>query len=251
MNKNIKAQPGSAAMAAALDTHRWRILAAAMATASVLALLMPFAEQARAETAHAGFVYTADEHGNSVSRIDLASGKVDIVPVAVTPHNVEFVPKANKVLAVGTPVQDDNGHGHGEAEDSHGGDGDEAGGALIVLDPENLASGPAATIGVGAHPAHVIADPSGGRAFVTNSGDDSVSVLDIAKGEAIGEITTGGYPHGLRMSPDGSTIYVANVEGGTVSVIDTVSLKETTGSKSARLRCRSASRPTESRSTSR
>ncbi|RST85471.1 hypothetical protein EJC49_15380 [Aquibium carbonis] len=117
MNKNIKAQPGSAAMAAALDTHRWRILAAAMATASVLALLMPFAEQARAETAHAGFVYTADEHGNSVSRIDLASGKVDIVPVAVTPHNVEFVPKANKVLAVGTPVQDDNGHGHGEAED--------------------------------------------------------------------------------------------------------------------------------------
>lgn len=227
MKKNIHAQFGSAAPAATQGLGRWPTVASALLAASALTLLMSFAERAEAETASLGFVYTADEFGNSVSRINLASGKVDIVAVAITPHNVEFVPKANKLLAVGTPVQGDDGHGH--AEGGHGGHGNgdtETGGALIVLNPGSLASGPAATIEVGAHPAHVVADPSGTRAFVTNSGDDTVSVFDLVNGEAVREIGTGDYPHGLRMSPDGSVVYVANVGDGTVSVIDAVSLKE-------------------------
>ncbi|MCO5081359.1 MAG: beta-propeller fold lactonase family protein [Rhizobiaceae bacterium] len=215
-----------------------RIALAALATASALALLGPLAAEASAETASAGVVYTADEYGNSVSRIDLAAGKVEIVPVAVTPHNVQFVPKADKLLAVGTPVGKEGGHGHAgtkeeaghaPAEDGHGGDGhggSEAGGALIVLDPESLASGPVPTIDVGSHPAHVIADPAGERAFVSNSGDDTVSVIELATGRTVTEIATGDYPHGLRMSPDGGTIYVANVEDGTVSVIDVQGLNE-------------------------
>lgn len=209
-----------------------RVALAALATASALALFGSLAAEARAEPASAGFVYTADEHGNSVTRIDLGSGKVEVVPVTLTPHNVQYVPKANRILAVGTPVQAEGGHGHAEAEDSHGGGhggdghGDADSGALIVLDPESLASGPAATIEVGSHPAHVIADLAGERAFVSNSGDDTVSVVDLLTGETVEEIDTGDYPHGLRMSPDGSTIYVANVEDGTVSVIDVEGLNE-------------------------
>lgn len=87
-------------------------------------------------------------------------------------------------------------------------------------------SGPAATIEVGSHPAHVIADPAGERAFVSNSGEDAVSVVGLATGETVEEIGTGDYPHGLRISPDGDTIYVANVEDGTVSVIDVQGLNE-------------------------
>lgn len=205
-----------------------RAVLAALATVSVLALLMPFAGHAGAETASSGLVYTADEYGNTISRIDLASGRVEIVPITVTPHNVQFVPGTGRVLAVGSPLQKDAGHA--EAEDSNGGaghGGSAARGALIVLDAAGLASSPASTIEVGSHPAHVIADHSGKRAFVTNAGDDTVSVIDLAKREVVLEIGTGDYPHGLRMSPDGATVYVANVEDGTVSVIDTASLEET------------------------
>ena len=209
-----------------------RAMLAALATASALALLVPFAGYAGAETASSGLVYTADEYGNTISRIDLASGRVEIVPVTVTPHNVQFVPGTGRVLAVGSPLQEDAGHA--EAEDSHGSSsqgnghgGSKASGALIVLDADGLASSLASTVEVGSHPAHVIGDHSGKRAFVTNAGDDTVSVIDLAKGEVVLEIGTGDYPHGLRMSPDGATVYVANVEDGTVSVIDTAALEET------------------------
>ena len=57
-----------------------RVAPAMFATASALALLVPLVGEAGAEPASSGFVYTADEHGNSVSRIDLASGKVATLP---------------------------------------------------------------------------------------------------------------------------------------------------------------------------
>jgi YVTN family beta-propeller protein len=222
------------ALAAVPSFHSRRAAVATLAAASALALLLSFTPQTGAETAASGFVYTADEYGSSVSRINLASGKVDVFPIAIAPHNIQFVPGKDRILAVGMSVQEDSGHGH-EAEDSDGGDshgggahGDsDAGRALIVLDAGSLASGPAVTIGVGSHPAHVIADPAGERAFVTNSGGDTVSVIGLANGEMVAEVGTGDYPHGLRMSPDGTTVYVANVEDGTVSVIDAASLEET------------------------
>ncbi|TIU65645.1 MAG: YncE family protein, partial [Mesorhizobium sp.] len=80
-----------------------------------------------------------------------------------------------------------------------------------------FASGQSASIDVGAHPAHVIADAQGKRAFVSNSEDNTISVIDLDTGTAIGAASTGDYPHGLRMSPDGKSIYVANVKDGTVS----------------------------------
>jgi YVTN family beta-propeller protein len=211
-----------------------RVAWAAFVAGFALAPFMTFVLPARAETATAGHVYTADEFGSSVSRIDLASGAVEIIAVPVTPHNIQFVPATGRILAVGARVQDDSGHGHTEAGSTGGsdeqgerghGDGDAAG-SLIILDAGSPAAGPIAAMTVGTHPAHVIADRSGDRAFVTNSGDDTVSVIELATGRTIAEIATGDYPHGLRTSPDGKTIYVANVQAGTVSVIDVASLKE-------------------------
>lgn len=79
----------------------------ALATVTAMALAMSFAPPVRAEPVATGFVYTADEHGNTVSRIDLGSGKVDILPVGITPHNVQFVPGRNLLLAVGLAVPDE------------------------------------------------------------------------------------------------------------------------------------------------
>ena len=69
----------------------------ALASASVLALAAPFTASVQAQPVGAGFVYTADEHGGSVSRIDLGSGKVDTVALPIAPHNVQFVPAGRLV----------------------------------------------------------------------------------------------------------------------------------------------------------
>ena len=115
------------AVAAGPSSHARRVAMATLAAAPALALLLSLTPQVGAQTGASGFVYTADEHGSSVSRIDLASGKVDVVPIAVAPHNVQFVPRKDRILAVGTPVQLDSSNGH-EAEDS----GDSHGGGAMV-----------------------------------------------------------------------------------------------------------------------
>ena len=168
-----------------------------------------------------GTVYSANEGDNSISAFDLGTGAVDTVSIPVAPHNVDLTPDGKMLLAVGDPATEgdhrSDGHGHG-AEGA-------AEGLLVILDPQNFAA-PKATVAVGSHPAHVVADRLG-RAYVSLAGGDEIAVVDLARAEVIERIATGDYPHGLRMSPDGATVYVANVEDGTVSVIDTASLEET------------------------
>lgn len=174
--------------------------------------------QAGAVPDAAGLVYSANEHGGSISAIDLASGQVETAPIPVSPHNIDLTPDGARLLAVGDPAEGPGGHGQGQH-------GDAAEGRLVVLDPERLASGPVASIAVGEHPAHVVADKEG-RAFVTLADADAVAVVDLAQGEVVRTIGTGRYPHGERLSPDGRELYVANVEDGSISVIDTGTLAE-------------------------
>jgi len=196
------------------------LLAFLVATMAIMGGVGSLAQTASLE--RGGFVYTADEHGNSISVIDLAGGSVATVPIAISPHNVQITADGAWVMAVGELAAEGNGHGSGG--DAHG--DAEGTGRLLLFDATNLAGGPAVEIVVGAHPAHVIADQTGERAFITNSGDDTVSVVDLRTRTVIGAIGTGRYPHGLRMSPDGREIYVANVEDGTVSVLDPNGLAE-------------------------
>ncbi|MDG4880808.1 cytochrome D1 domain-containing protein [Mesorhizobium sp. WSM4884] len=206
-------------------------LSALMAAAAVATAIHFVRPVGATEPTASGFVYTADEQGGSISQIDLSTGKVDSIPVAVMPHNVQFVPSTGRLLVVGIPH---SAHDHGGTDQSTehgkmggmGKTGMDAGGKLIVLDTANLATGPIASIPAGAHPAHVIADPDGRRAFVTDSEHNIVSVIDLENGAVIATVPTGDYPHGLRMSPDGKFIYVANVKSGTVSVIDAAELEE-------------------------
>jgi len=167
-----------------------------------------------------GTVYSANEGGNSISAIDLGTGSVNTVEIAVSPHNVDLTPDSKLLLAVGNPAAegDHGSDGHGHAEDGA------AEGLLVVLDPEQM-SQPVGTVEVGAHPAHVVADRNG-RAYVSLSGDNEIAVVDLANASVIERIETGAYPHGLRLSPDETELYVANVEDGSVSVIDTRSLIE-------------------------
>ncbi len=167
-----------------------------------------------------GHVFTANEQGNSVSRIDLSSGQVATVSLPIAPHNVQATPDMAKLLIVGTPAQGGHGGSHGHGDD-HGSDA----GRLLVLDPAAL-DAPPVEITVGSHPAHVVTDREGLRAFVTNAGDDSISVVDLAS-RSVRTIRAAAYPHGLRLSPDGRLLLVANVKDGSVSLFDTDTLVET------------------------
>ena len=208
----------------ALPVHGDQSYRQVMMALAAAALMMASVDIAQAQTApfdRGSFVFTADEHGNSISAIDLAAGSVETMPIPVSPHNIQITADGTRLLAVGEPEE---GHGHGESAGAH--DGAEAKGRLLVLDPAGLASGVLDEIIVGAHPAHVVADQNGERAYVTNAGDNTVSVVDLVARKLVANIDTGRYPHGLRISPDGREIYVANVEDGTVSVIGTEGFTE-------------------------
>ncbi|AEV71714.1 YVTN family beta-propeller repeat protein [Mycolicibacterium rhodesiae NBB3] len=79
------------------------------------------------------------------------------------------------------------------------------------------------TIAVGDAPAGVAVSPDSATVYVTNSGNDTVSVIDAATNTVTATIDVGDTPFGLAVSPDGAAVYVSNSADGTVSVIDTAS----------------------------
>jgi YVTN family beta-propeller protein len=77
------------------------------------------------------------------------------------------------------------------------------------------------SIKVGANPQQITVSPDGTRAYVTNYGSSSVSVINLATNTLDGTaISVGSKPAGMALSADGSLLYVAN-GNDTVSVINT------------------------------
>ena len=179
----------------------------------------------------AGFVYSANEGEDSISRIDLATGRVMTLPLPVTPHNVQISRDGRRLFAVGSmsgqmkmaapaaPAAPPGGHAHAAAKEP---------GGLLILDATAANAASATLVPVGRAPAHVIVDARGERAYVSNSEDDAVSVVDASRGSVVGSIPTAASPHGLRMSPDGREIYVAATKANAVSIIDVATSREVT-----------------------
>jgi YVTN family beta-propeller protein len=76
------------------------------------------------------------------------------------------------------------------------------------------------TIPVGGNPTGVAFSPNGLRAFITNTGSNSVSVLDTRSESVIATIPVGQSPVGIAITPDGSRGFVTNYESASVSVLD-------------------------------
>jgi YVTN family beta-propeller protein len=178
------------------------LLGTALALAAAAALGAP-----------SGVVYTANERDGSITRLQLETGAKQTTKVEITPHNVEVSPDGKRLLAVGVSSH--------RAHASHAG----AKGQLLVMDTSGREE--PVLVDAGDHPAHVVTDSGGARAFVTDSGANVVHVIDLASRRSLGRVATDKYPHGLRLSPNGKDLYVANMRGGTVSVIDVDALKET------------------------
>nr|WP_083700633.1 beta-propeller fold lactonase family protein [Halomonas sp. 1513] len=174
-----------------------------------------------ASAAPQGSVVTANERGASLTHINLASGDANTQSIGIAPHNVQLSAPGHYLMAVGEAATDDHRHGH-DGGHAHG----DAPGKLKLYPANDPSGALVASIEVGSHPAHVVSDLEGRFAFVTNAGDDSVSVVDLEARESVATIATGEYPHGLRLSPDGQELYVANVLDGSVSVIDAAARQE-------------------------
>ncbi|WP_151447487.1 beta-propeller fold lactonase family protein [Lacisediminimonas profundi] len=81
-----------------------------------------------------------------------------------------------------------------------------------------------ASLGVGNGVNGVALSPDGSRAYVANSGDNTVSVVDTASNSVINTITgLGNMSVEIAVTPDGTKAYVGNNASNTVSVIDTAS----------------------------
>lgn len=170
-----------------------------------------------AAQAQSGLVFTANERGSSISVVEPETGQVETTGIRISPHNVQTSSDGRLLLAVGS-LAGEPGHGGG----GHG----DARGRLLVFRAIAVSAGPVADNEVGRGPAHVIVDREGARAFVTNSGDNSLSLVDLARQQVVRSIAVGSAPHGLRVSPDGRTIHVANTGDGTVSVVSIDELAE-------------------------
>jgi YVTN family beta-propeller protein len=83
-------------------------------------------------------------------------------------------------------------------------------------------------ITVGTDPRNVAVRPQGDRAYVTNSADGTVSVVDLFNLTVTKTIPVGVEPVGCCLTPNGTKLYVANEISNSVSVIDTTSDTVTT-----------------------
>ncbi len=173
-------------------------------------------------------VYVANEEANTVSVLDAVSFKaVASVRVGKMPHNVQVSPdgKVAWVTNDGEPELEQTANASAQKSMGKGAHSVMAkAGAVWAIDTGNDTV--VAKVPVGMHPAHVVLTPDGRFAYVTNGGDNTVSVVDVSAQRLVATIPVGKYPHGVRISPDGKQAYVANLKGGTVSVIDTESQKE-------------------------
>lgn len=98
-----------------------------------------------------------------------------------------------------------------------------------VVDVINLTTGEVelGKITVGSEPNSATANPSNTRIYITNRGDNTVSIVNPKTDTVVDTISVGGSPHGVAFNQDGSKAYVANCSDNNISVIDTGTLTVT------------------------
>lgn len=171
-------------------------------------------------------VFVANEGAGTVSVINAETLQLTRhIAVGAGAHNVQVSPdgKLAWVTHNGTPQSASAGMVHaGMSTAEHGAMADAGEVWAINTGTDEVV----ARVVVGKHPAHVVVSADGRWVYVTNGGDNTLSVVDTKSLKVVDTIPVGEFPHGIRLSPDGQQAYVANLKGGTVSVIDTESRKE-------------------------
>lgn len=111
-------------------------------------------------------------------------------------------------------------------------DGQQTSSALVSVYISPIRFEAQAPIAVATNPSAAVIGADG-RMWVTNTGSNTVSVINTVTGQRIDansssyskDISVGSSPSALALSADGKRLYVANTGSGTVSVIDTATYK--------------------------
>ncbi|WP_308460668.1 beta-N-acetylglucosaminidase domain-containing protein [Streptomyces sp. Ru72] len=184
--------------------------------------------------------YAANQGSDTVSVIDVASGKVTAtVPVGDVPSGLALTPDGRTLwvadysddavqpvdlttLTAGTKVA----VGGGPENMAITPDGATLYVANIhdnTVSPVDLATGKAGTaIPVGPNPFNVVAAPDGKTVYVSDSGGSTVTPIDTATNDTRASLLVTGQAYGLAISPDGRTLWVSPSNGDTVTPVDTV-----------------------------
>jgi YVTN family beta-propeller protein len=86
---------------------------------------------------------------------------------------------------------------------------------VSVIDPANPHQTPVhIMLGTGTRPVRIAMQPDGLKAYVSNGGQDTISVIDTQnRSEILPKISVGASPQELAVSPDGTRLYVAHKAG--------------------------------------
>ena len=143
--------------------------------------------------------WVANSGDDTVSVISTATNSVSGAPIPVReePDGIAISPDGGSVLVA-----------------------QRKGGNVAILSAATRAVTGAVTDALG--PSQIAVGPHGGRAFVTNSGSNSVTAFDPTNGQLSGSpIPVGSQPAGIAIGPSGTLAYAAGSGAGTLTPINT------------------------------
>ena len=146
------------------------------------------------------YAYVTNGGSDTVTVLDVVDVRVDReLPVGQHPVAVAASPTRNEIYVVNAGATGANG-------------------SVTVIDAEHNAV--VATIPVHRQPLSIDLDADGARAYIANSGSNSVSVIDLKARREIAQFGVGEQPVAARLAPDGKTLVVANQQGNSVTIMD-------------------------------
>lgn len=152
-----------------------------------------------------GMLWMTDkgEGGNTISIVDLAARKrIGVIDLGSyrRPHGMDVLPNGEIVVTVENP------HGLLRVDPA----------ARKVLRKYDVA---------GESPHMVRLGPGGSNAWVSVSGSGKVSVVDLASGAILSQLTTGQNPQGAVLTRDGKRMYITNSRSNSISIVDVAARK--------------------------
>jgi YVTN family beta-propeller protein len=211
-----------------------------------IAVVNAFAQEI---TEDRGTVWVANGMEDSLSAINISSGKVEsVLEVGVNPHILNASPDGKILYIINAGAHDREPGAHGtdnntsaqlnqqahknETTNQHGtmsGTGsmemasEASANSLWAIDTEY--GDIIARVPVGEGPTHPMPSFNGQWVYVTNTDGDSVSVIDTGTWKVVKTVRNISEPHDGELTPDGSLLYLATSGDSTLTVVDTKTLK--------------------------